>query len=142
MSTPLDRYCAFFAAFGPKSPDYLGELYANQARFRDPFNDVVGVAAIRRVFAHGVEQCPGMRFEILLALPGRRGGEDIAMIRWRMHCPKSLGGLQVEGSSFLRFSPAGKVVEHIDDWDPASQLYERLPLLGWLMRRIRARLRA
>jgi len=34
----------------------------------------------------------------------------------------------------------GKVVEHIDYWDAAEQVYERLPLLGPILRRVRQRL--
>ena len=42
--------------------------------------------------------------------------------------------------SELTLAPDGRVAEHVDYWDPAAQLYERVPVLGWLMRRIRRRL--
>lgn len=139
----LERYCAFFEQFGPESLARFDEVYADDARFKDPFNDVRGLAAIRHVFAHGLKQCPGMRFEILMALPGERSGEPFAMIRWRMHChAEASGGLVIEGCSTLVFDDDGRVIEHIDDWDPAAQIYERVPVLGSLMRWLRRRLSA
>ncbi|MFW6322186.1 MAG: hypothetical protein ACOC02_01025, partial [Guyparkeria sp.] len=50
--------------------------------------------------------------------------------------------VSIEGMSELVLGADGLVVEHVDYWDPAGQLYERVPLLGWLMRRIRHRLAA
>jgi hypothetical protein len=41
--------------------------------------------------------------------------------------------------SELRFAADGRVREHIDHWDAAAQVYERLPLIGGLMRLIRRR---
>ncbi|MFP4154235.1 MAG: nuclear transport factor 2 family protein [Halothiobacillaceae bacterium] len=141
--TPLERYCAFFEQFGPDSLDGFGTIYAEDARFRDPFNDLRGLAAIRHLFAHGLEQCPGMRFEILLALSGEHDGQPVAMIRWRMRCAtRGRNPLAVEGCTTLRFDDRGRVVDHVDDWDPAGQLYERVPLLGSLMRLLRRRLAA
>jgi hypothetical protein len=50
--------------------------------------------------------------------------------------------ISVPGMSFVRFDDQGKVVEHIDYWDPAAGIYEQLPLLGTLMRYLRRRLSA
>jgi len=36
----------------------------------------------------------------------------------------------------------GRVLRHVDHWDPAAQIYEREPLLGGLMRYLRRRLAA
>ena len=36
----------------------------------------------------------------------------------------------------------GRVLAHIDHWDPAAQLYERVPVLGAVLRMIRRRLAA
>jgi hypothetical protein len=44
--------------------------------------------------------------------------------------------------SEVQFDEAGSVRAHIDHWDAAGQLYEKLPVIGWILRRIRARLAA
>ncbi|HER35312.1 MAG: nuclear transport factor 2 family protein [Halothiobacillaceae bacterium] len=134
----LERYVAVMEGLRAGHLDTLATVYAERARFVDPFNRGEGIEAIQAVFAHGFEQCPGMRFVVLArALDG-----DRALLRWRMHCKAGADGLAIEGMSELLLGGDGRVVEHLDHWDPASQLYERVPLLGWLMRRIRHRLAA
>lgn len=147
MSTPgrelnraaaLERYVAVMESLRADDLEALETVYADEARFVDPFNEVRGVAAIQAVFAHGFAQCPGMRFSVQArALDG-----DRALLRWRMDCDASADGLSIEGMSELVIGGDGRVVEHVDHWDPAAQLYARVPVLGWLMRRIRRRLAA
>lgn len=38
------------------------------------------------------------------------------------------------GASLVRFAADGRVVYHRDYWDAAEELYEKLPVLGRLMR--------
>ena len=136
LHAALERYVAVMEALRADNLASLDTVLTPEARFVDPFNDVCGVAAIRAVFAHGFRQCPGMRFSVAArAVDGHRG-----LLRWRMTCDARTGGLAVEGMAELTLAPDGRVAEHVDYWDPAAQLYERVPVLGWLMRRIRRRL--
>ncbi|WP_410474723.1 nuclear transport factor 2 family protein [Guyparkeria sp. TX1] len=132
----LERYVAVMEGLRVDHLETLATVYAEQSRFVDPFNDVRGIEAIEAVFAHGFAQCPGMRFVV----QARAVDGDRALLRWRMHCDASAHGLSIEGMSELVLGRDGRVVEHVDYWDPAAQLYERVPVLGWLMRCIRRRL--
>jgi hypothetical protein len=46
----------------------LGDWYTPDARFKDPFNEVQGVAAIQRIFAHMFESLDEPRFVIREAI--------------------------------------------------------------------------
>ena len=52
--------------------------------------------------------------------------------RWRADQPQC-----IRGGSLLRFDAQGLVQEHRDYWDTAEELYEKLPVLGVLMRGLR-----
>ncbi|MBC7203310.1 MAG: nuclear transport factor 2 family protein, partial [Pusillimonas sp.] len=53
MSSPgLQHIAAFYENLTPARLELLGEIYANDAVFTDPFNNVTGVQAIRRIFEH------------------------------------------------------------------------------------------
>lgn len=124
------------------SPERLAEVerhYHPQARFRDPFNDVRGTAAIAGVFRHMFETVRAPRFVIVeRLLDGRR-----AFISWDFHLQRDDGrALSIHGGSLLHFEPDGRVREHRDYWDAAGELYAQLPLLGPLMRLLRRRLAA
>jgi hypothetical protein len=45
----------------------------------------------------------------------------------------------VRGSTHLRFAPDGRITMHRDYWDVAEELYEKLPLIGTLMRWLKRR---
>ena len=44
------------------------------------------------------------------------------------------------GMTHVRFDPEGKVVLHQDFWDSAAGLFEHVPVLGWMLRRVKQRL--
>ena len=134
----VERYVTVMEGLRADNLETLDSVFVPEARFVDPFNEVCGIVAIRSVFAHGFRQCPEMRF----AVSAHAVDGPYALLRWRMTCHESDAGPVIEGMSELTLSADGRVAEHVDFWDPASQLYERVPLLGWLMRRIRRRLAA
>ena len=64
--TPLpeavQRLVQFFEQLQPQDLARLPEIYAPEARFKDPFNEVQGLAAIERIFAHMFEALDGPHF--------------------------------------------------------------------------------
>jgi steroid delta-isomerase len=46
---------------------------------------------------------------------------------------------RIRGVSHIRFNAEGKVNYHRDYWDAAEELYEKLPLVGGLMRFLKRR---
>lgn len=92
------------------------------------------------IFQAGFAETREMRFEVVdLARHGRRG-----FILWRMVIrAKRLGGgapWTVDGVTEVELTAEGKVAAHLDHWDAASQFYERLPVLGFLLRLVKRRL--
>jgi ketosteroid isomerase-like protein len=56
----------------------IGRYYAPDAFFKDPFNEVAGVDAVRRVFAHMFDQADEPRFRVLERWQEAHG----AMLTW------------------------------------------------------------
>lgn len=140
LDTTAGAYAAFFETITPETVQGLRSLVADDVRFKDPFNDVRGVDRMIGVLERMFEDASDIRFELgELARSGH-----LCFIRWRFAFrPRHFARgdpWRIEGMSAVRFDDAGKVVEHIDYWDAAEQIYERLPLLGLLLRRIRGRL--
>jgi len=127
----VERYNALRA-------DNLRELlacYAEQAHFKDPFNDVVGRAEIDRIFRHMFATLEQPTFVIGNALAGNRD----AMLRWEFRFGLSGKSYLVPGSTALAFDDSGRVIDHVDYWDPTETVWAHLPLVGapvrWLRRR-------
>ena len=131
--TALEDLIAWYQNLRPETLAEAARYYAADARFKDPFNEVRGIAAIERIFRHMFVQVDDPRFVVT----ARFTGEDGAMLLWEFHFrTRGLGAqaLCVKGASHLRFDAAGRVTEHRDYWDAAGELYARLPLIGAPMR--------
>lgn len=126
---------AYFERLTPAELARLGEVYAPHASFKDPFNEVHGVDAIRAIFEHMYRALEAPRFVVTRAVSE---GDD-AFLTWDFHFVARGTALTVRGATHLRFAPDGRVAVHRDYWDAAEELYEKLPVLGALMRWLRRR---
>ncbi len=133
----LDALIEFFHGLTPESVTRFPEFYSADAYFKDPFNEVRGVDAIQRVFAHMFEQVGEPRFVVSDKVVDDGG----AMLIWTFSFRPARwggGGTQViRGASHLKFDAAGKVDYHRDYWDAAEEFYLKLPVVGMLMRGLR-----
>lgn len=136
----LDDLARLYREFTLASIARLHEFYAEDAFFKDPFNEVTGIAAIERIFAHMFEQLAEPRFAVLDQIAQGDGAMLVWELRYRARGWGGGGVQSIRGVSHLRFDAAGKVAWHRDYWDAAEELYQKLPLLGTLMRALRKRL--
>lgn len=140
LPSPTAAVVAFFETLTPATLPTLAAVYTEDARFVDPFNDVTGQPAIRAVFAHMFATLDEPRFEVVGAVTEG----DQCFLVWNFYFRR--GGRAVtpsiHGVSHLRFAADGRVLLHRDYWDAAQQVYERVPVLGAVMRWLRHRLSA
>ncbi|MBC3871007.1 nuclear transport factor 2 family protein [Undibacterium oligocarboniphilum] len=129
----LDKLTSFFESVSLASVEKIHHVYTEDAYFKDPFNEVHGIHHIRRIFEHMFVQVGQPRFVITsTVLQG-----DTAFLCWdflftmkRFHSDEQC----IRGATHIRFATDGRVMMHRDYWDAAEELYEKLPLLGSLMR--------
>ena len=142
MSTTerASAYARYFETLSPASRDTLRELAHPDIRFVDPFNDVRGIDKLLAVFDHMFETTKNPKF---VTEPPIVSGKT-AFIKWRFTCTVDnrfyRKAMTIDGLTEVRFDEADLIIAHIDYWDAAGQLYEKLPLLGGLLRAIRRRL--
>jgi hypothetical protein len=70
---------------------------------------------------------------------------DQCFLTWDfMFCMKRFDRSEqcIRGCSHLHLSADGRIRSHRDYWDAAEELYEKLPVLGGLMRWLKARARS
>jgi len=141
MREVASRVVDFFEDLSPASLDRLDALYAPGAYFKDPFNEVRGLPAIRQVFDHMYTSLEQPRFVVTGCLVD--GGECFLTWDFQFHFKRfDTRTLQtVRGGSHLKFNAAGLLDFHRDYWDAAEELYEKLPLVGRLMRWLKQRAR-
>ena len=129
----------FFESLQPGSVQAMGEFYAPDAYFKDPFNEVRGVAKIQRIFSHMYVALEQPHFVVT----ERVAQGDQCFLVWdfkfRFKRFDTTALQTMRGTSHLRFAPDGRVTYHRDYWDAAEELYEKLPLVGAVMRWLKKR---
>ena len=138
MNPAARRIVDFFERLAPADLARLDDIYTSDARFKDPFNEVTGVPAIRRVFEHMFESLDAPRFvvrDLIVQGPQCFLTWDFVFRMRRFNRAEQL----IRGGSHLQLAPDGRITMHRDYWDAAEELYEKLPVLGGLMRWLKRR---
>lgn len=130
---------AYFESLSPDSVKQIGHYYAAQARFKDPFNDVTGISDITRIFQHMFVALVAPRFVVTTHMC--QGTQCFLTWEFRFEFRNYQKGTEqvILGASHLVFDARDHVVLHRDYWDAAEELYEKLPLVGGLMRWLKRR---
>ena len=133
------RVVAFFELLTPADVARIGEFYRNDARFKDPFNEVQGHAAIEHVFAHMYVALHEPRFVVrgIVAEGNQCFLTWDFLFRFKRFSP--VQAQCVRGGSHIVFASDGRIALHRDYWDAAEELYEKLPAVGALMRWLKRR---
>jgi hypothetical protein len=137
LSAPLLRFIDFFELITEQSVVDLPKFYAVDAYFKDPFNEVNRVDEIISIFTDMFHQVNNPRFLIRTAF---ESGNQV-FIAWDFLFEMKrfkVGQVQcIKGSSHLILNSNGLIQFHRDYWDTTEELYEKIPILGWLMRWIK-----
>lgn len=117
-------------------------VYAPEAYLNDTLVGIDGADRIQAYFGHTIEKASLLNVEFLERAPV---GTDW-YVRWRMTAAVDgiNGGQPVVtyGVTQFRFAADGRVLVHKDFWDAGSGLYEQVPVLGRVVRRVRAAVEA
>lgn len=138
-SLAASRLARYFEGLSPASMAELAQYYAADARFKDPFNDVRGTPAIGQVFVHMFSALEQPHFVVTGQVV--QGQQCFMTWEFRFRFRRFMRTEQqvILGASHLVFSARGLVTLHRDYWDAAEELYEKLPLVGGLMRWLKRR---
>ncbi len=134
---PIVRVKRYFETLTPAGVARIGDVYADDAWFKDPFNEVHGAAAIGQILARMFAQVEAPRFVVHEAVAA--GAQ--AFLTWDFVFRRRGRNeeLTIRGATHLRFAPDGRIAYHRDYWDAAEELYEKLPVVGALARLLKRR---
>lgn len=138
----LQRVVHFFEHLQPSDVAQIAQLYTADAQFKDPFNEVQGIAAIEHIFTHMFEALDAPRFVITQRV--HNGAQCFVTWDFFFSVPRmDKGATQIirGATHFVLREEAGvwRVAVHRDYWDAAEELYEKLPVVGGLMRWLKKR---
>lgn len=136
MSTRFSDISHWFQTLTPESLERVGEMYAQDAVFVDPFNQLEGLASVRAVYQHMFDTLKQPRFVVTTIVERERDG----FMTWDFLFECRGQAQQISGCTQFELNDQGLIVLHRDYWDAAQQVYEKIPLLGSVLRMIRRKL--
>jgi hypothetical protein len=113
----------------------LDEVLAPGVHFQDPLHPVTGADAMKQVFAALFETAD----DIVYVIDDAACSAGAAYFRWTLSARLSDKPWVVTGVTRIAFDESGRVTDHVEYWDAASQLFERFPIIGSLLRYVRRR---
>lgn len=129
----------FFEILSPQSVSELHSIYHAQASFKDPFNEVQGLPEIERIFRHMYVALDQPHFVVTGQVVDGAQAFLTWEFRFRFKRFNTTTLQAVRGASHVQFNAQGLVTMHRDYWDAAEELYEKLPVLGSVMRWLKMR---
>ena len=132
--TAVQQLVQFFEQLQPQDVSRLSSLYASDARFKDPFNDVRGLPEIERIFTHMFKSLDTPHFIVTERIVQGQQCFLAWDFRFRFKRFDTRTWQTIQGGTHVVFNAQGLVALHRDYWDAAEELYEKLPVLGGLMR--------
>ena len=139
MDASVARIVVFFEQLTPADIAAFDGVYAPQACFKDPFNEVQGVPAIQHIFGHMFTALHEPRFVVTERVV--QGSQCFLTWNFLFRFKNFRQGdtQTVRGASHLVLDAQGLITVHRDYWDAAEELYEKLPAVGSLMRWLKKR---
>lgn len=135
----IDELKSFYDEFSTDNLDELDKLYHEEVSFTDPIHYVVGRDDLKAYFKHTMENVEYCHF----AFDDELVGEDKAFLAWQMRFahPKLGDGMEIvlPGVSYLKLED-GQIREQQDHYDLGAMLYEHVPLVGYVIDKIKQRL--
>lgn len=136
MSTRFSEIAQWFQTLTPESLERVGNIYAIEAVFIDPFNHLTGLASVRAVYQHMFDTLKQPRFVITTTVVNVRQ----AFMTWDFLFECRGQAQKISGCTQFELNDQGLIVLHRDYWDAAQQVYEKIPVLGSVVRMIRRKL--
>jgi len=119
--------------------ELLLSTYAEDVVFHDSLHRLEGIADMYDYFSNLYENVSSIVFD----WQEEAVTSDGAFVRWNMTFKhpvlKSGSPVQVSGATFLSIKN-GRVSEHRDYFDAGEMLYEHIPALGYVIRKLKKRL--
>lgn len=132
----IERFSAFYQHLSSDSLRQIGDIYADTITFIDPVTRHTGLAQVTAYFAALLENTRTCECRIQSVCS--RDHEH--WVRWTMTFQhdrlKSGAPITVEGVTELHVED-DKIVYHRDYYDMGEMLYEHVPVLGWVVQRIK-----
>jgi steroid Delta-isomerase len=126
----VNRIISYFENMNIDSLKELDSIYHVDAYFKDPFNELIGVKAISKIYHHMFQQLIHPQFKILDSVIQ----DDALFITWdfTFQIKKKKESVLIHGSTHFKLNTEGLIIYHRDYWDVGEEIIKKVPVMGKL----------
>lgn len=134
----IEQFKQLYKTFSSETPAQLPSLYHTDITFKDPIHELKGIAELTTYFAGFCKPDTQYQFEFTNQVIAH----DQAFFQWQMHyAHASLANgkpLLLNGGTLIKYNSL--ISYHEDFYDMGAMIYQHVPLLGWAVKKINARI--
>jgi len=119
--------------------EVVDKFYHPDLEFSDPIVKVKGREAMKKYYANMYKNVKEVRFAFNEFVT--HGDTVVGVWVMTLKTDGLNGGeaFQVEGNSVIKFQD-GQAIYHRDYFDVGAMIYEKLPVIGWMVRKVKSKL--
>ncbi len=121
---------SFFENLRPSDLDHLNDIYHEDAKFKDPFNELSGIDNIRKVYQHMFDSLNNPHFVIIDSIKENQK----LFLTWDFLFEIKKREYRIHGSTYFELTREGLIINHRDYWDVGEELLLKIPILKTLYR--------
>lgn len=134
----IDRFKKLYQPFNESSLTQLELVYSTDVVFKDPIHQLQGLNELQHYFRGFCASNVQCEFEFI----NQMADNHQAFFQWHMHYthPRLRSGrpLTLNGATLIKFND--RITYHEDFYDMGAMIYQHIPLLGFLVNTINARI--
>jgi len=135
----VTKIVEFYDEFKTEKLDELSEIYHEDVTFADPIHQVESRAELKDYFKDimtNVEQC-----HFAFTDQAYRNGKLFLAWQMRMQHPKLANGREIVMPGVSQFELSdNKIAAQRDHYDMGAMVYEHVPVIGYLVKKVKSRL--
>lgn len=136
----VQKFKQLYKELDGSNVEIIESLYAANVSFQDPFHQIEGLNNLKNYFQELYQNVDAISFDF-----GEYNSDgDNHYISWVMNLthPKLNKGkpFDVPGVTFIKGNDAQEILVHRDYFDAGIMLYEKIPVLGSLVKFVKSRL--
>lgn len=132
------RFKQLYKKFDQETIRNLPDIYSPQINFKDPIHQLLGIPELSRYFAGFCSD--ELRCEFVIH--NEVVAHDQAFFQWKMRYqhPNLASGkpLTLDGGTLIKFD--SHITYHEDFYDMGAMIYQHVPVLGWAVKKVNARI--
>lgn len=142
----IERFCKIYTDICQISPDDLEDIYASNIKFIDPITMHSGIDEVKSYFSNLLTQAETCKFDIADILycsqqAAHSQSKVTHVVNWTMTLVLKNNSKKITLDGTTQLGVADDIIiYHKDYYDLGEMVYEHVPILGFIIKKIKGKL--